>query len=116
GDELLRPVQDIAVALPHHAALYRDRVGPGGRLGERPRPEVLAAGERRKPAALLLVVRCDQQMADAQAVVRRDGQRDRPIASAELLHDERDGQDVEPGATELRGRRETEQAELRELG
>src|SRR5439155_861463 len=94
----------------------RERARSGRRLGERPRPEVVATGERWKPAALLLVVRRDEQVADAEAVVRRDRERDRSVGRAELLHDQRDGERVEPGATEIRGHRQTQQPELSELG
>src|SRR6266852_4672906 len=54
-------------------------------------------------------------MADAERVVRGDRERDGSIARAELLHDERDRQDLELGATVFVRNGEARQPERGEL-
>jgi hypothetical protein len=54
GDENLRPVDDVAVAVAPRRGLYRRKVRAGARLGHPDREDDLAADCARKVAALLL--------------------------------------------------------------
>ncbi len=115
-DELLRAVEDPPVAVAARGRLRRDRVRAGARFGERPRPEMIPAGERRQPAGLLLRRGGRQDVPDAERVVCGEGEGDRPIAGPELLCDERRRDGVETGTGELGRDRETGEPERRELG
>jgi hypothetical protein len=54
-------------------------------------------------------------VADAEGVVRREGQRDRAIAGPELLGDERGGERVDAGAAVLGRDRQSGEPDRREL-
>src|SRR5205807_2626988 len=97
------------------AALHAERVGTRRGLGQRPAAEVFATRERREPPGLLLLVRADEKMTDAERVVRGDRERDRPISRPELLHDHRDREHLESGAAVFHGNGEAGEAERREL-
>ena len=74
GDELLRPVEHVAIAIPAPAALRVQRVRTRCRLGQRPASEILAPGERRQPPLLLLVACGDEQgVKSSDAVAQSSG-------------------------------------------
>ena len=75
--ELLRSVQHPAGAGACGAGAHAGRIGSGGRLGQPPRADLLAARQRHEKRPLLLLGAEHQDVRGAQAVVRRDRQRQR---------------------------------------
>ncbi len=116
-DEVLGAVQHEVVAVPHGGRAHPAGVGPRARLGEPPAAHLLAAGERRQPALLLLRAAEEMDVRRAQAVVRGERQRDPGVDARELLHHDRPVERREPRAAVLlgpAGAREPERAEPRE--
>ena len=66
GDEALRAVEDVLVAVPPRLRAHRRRVGARARLGQRVRGQPLARGQLGQEARLLLVRRrqLDRQRAE----------------------------------------------------
>ena len=88
GDEHLRAVEDVLVAVAHGRRLDPGDVGAGVRLGQRERAEDRLLEQRRQPLALLLLGAGDQHRQRAEDV-GDDRRPDPGAAPAELLADQR---------------------------
>ena len=85
GDELLRAVDDPAVAVTYRARLHRGRVASRGSLRQSPRCELLALRQRHQITLLLFLGPERGDVRRAKTVVCRHRQTDRRIDAGELL-------------------------------
>ena len=74
GDEGLRAVDDIVVAVAPGRGLDRLKVGAGARLGHGDGADQFAGGQPRQPALLLLLGAVMQDVGRDDAVVQRDAE------------------------------------------
>ncbi len=103
GDERLRTVDDVDVALAQRAGAHARKVGADAGLGHRDGREQLARDDARKPAAALLVGAVLQEVRHADVVVQRDPEAEPAHARAlDLLADhDVEAEVVHAGAPEL---------------
>ena len=90
-------------------------VAAGVGLGQRPGAQLLAARQRRQPARLLRVGAEHEDVRGAEAVVRRDRQRDGRVDARELLQAEAVVDGGHPGAAPLLGELNPHQAQVGQL-
>ena len=83
--ERLRSVQDPAGVRPHGAGPHAGRIASGGRFGQAPRADLLAAGQRHEKCPFLLLGAEHQDVRGAQTVVRRDRERQPRIHARQLF-------------------------------
>ena len=109
------PLRTQSVAVAARGGREARRVAPAPRLGERPRREPLAARGLRQILLLLRLGAERQDVAGAEAVVRRDGERERAVDARDLFDADRVARRVHSRAAVLLGDADAEQAELGEL-
>ena len=85
GRERLRAVQDPPVAVAHRRGPHARGIAARGGLGQRPRANALAPGERHQEAPLLRLGAEHEDVRRTEAVVRGDRERHRRIDARELL-------------------------------
>ena len=83
--EGLRAVQHPASARARRRRPHRRGVAARGRLGQAPRADLLAAGERHEVCVLLLLGAEQEDVSRAESVVRGDRERDARIDARELF-------------------------------
>ncbi len=84
-DELLGAVDHPLAAGPVRRRPHRGRVAARARLGQRPRPERLAAGKWNHVLPALLVAAEHGQVGHREPVVRRHGERDRRVHARQFF-------------------------------
>ena len=107
ADEPLRPIDDVRVAVPRGRGPCGRRVRPRLGLGQGERDELLAAGELREPACLL-VVAAGQRDREAAELLDGEDEPGRRTGAAQLLHGETDRQQLPAQAAVLGRERQGE--------
>ena len=112
GDERLRAVDDVAVAVALGAGAHAGEVGSRAGLGHRDRGDELARDDPRQPALFLLVVAEGQEVRQARVVVQRDAQAGAGDAGVRdlLVQDLVEAEVRHPAAAVLLGHRHAEEA------
>ena len=116
GGEGLRAVDDPVIAVALRGGARAAGVGAGFGLGQRPRADFFALGERRQ---IFLLLRFGAEFEDviaAERIVRRDDDADRAVDAREFLDRSGVFDVAEAGAAVFFGKDDAEQAHFGELG
>ena len=116
GDELLRAVEDPAIAVAHRAGPDRGGVGAGLGLGQTEAGEHLSLGHRHQEPPFLLLRAVAQHRHNADRVMHAEDRRDRAVAGSDLLKRQRIADMVGPGPAIFRRHQHAHEAEFPEFG